>query len=90
MTELMSASSVEEDIRQVLGEVARLRIPAESLTAQDDLYAAGLSSLATVDVMLAIEDRFEIEFTSEWLNRRTFASISALGAAVAALREDAP
>lgn len=90
MSELMSAPSVADDIRQVLGEVARLRVPADTLASDDDLYAAGLSSLATVDVMLAIEDRFEIEFTSEWLNRRTFASVGALAAAVAALREDAP
>lgn len=89
MTELMLLS-IEDDIRVLLQEVGRLRVPASELTALDDLYTAGLSSLATVDLMLAIEDRFEIEFTSTWLNRRTFASIATLGAAVRALKEDAP
>ena len=89
MTDLMSLS-IEDDIRVLLQEVGRLRVPAGDLTALDDLYTAGLSSLATVDLMLAIEDRFEIEFTSAWLNRRTFSSIATLGIAVRALKEDAP
>lgn len=40
--------------------------------------------------MLAIEDRFGIEFTTEWLNRRTFRSVAMLRQAVVALKENAP
>lgn len=81
---------VEDTIRSLLAETVKLRVEADALAVTDDLYAAGLSSLATVDLMLALEDRFEIEFTSAWLNRRTFASIAALCVAVRAMREDAP
>ena len=89
MTDLVAATTIEEDIRVLLQGVTRLRVPAAGLAALDDLYAAGLSSLATVDLMLAIEDHFDIEFTTAWLNRRTFATIASLGIAVRALREHA-
>ena len=90
MTELTIPLTIEDEIRSLLKEVAKLRTASGDLAPLDDLYAAGLSSLATVDLMLAIEDRFAIEFTSAWLNRRTFASIATLGTAVRALQEDAP
>jgi acyl carrier protein len=82
MTSLSTTEPVEEILRGLLAEVGRLRVPAGSLGADADLYAAGLSSLATVDLMLAIEDRFGIEFPEARLNRRTFGSIAAIAAAV--------
>ena len=90
MTTAADLTSVEGTVRELLTEITKLRVEASTLAVTDDLYSAGLSSLATVDLMLAIEDRFEIEFTSAWLNRRTFASIAALSIAVRTIREDAP
>ena len=86
MTDLVAVTTIEEDIRVLLQGVTRLRVPADGLSGLDDLYAAGLSSLATVDLMLAIEDHFDIEFTTAWLNRRTFATIVSLGTAVRSLQ----
>ena len=40
-----------------------------------DLYDLGLTSHASVDVMLALEDAFDIEFPDEVLKKSTFASI---------------
>ena len=90
MSDLAHSQTVEDTIRELLAQVLPTRFKSDGLTATDDLYAAGLSSLATVDLMLAIEDRFEVEFTNDWLNRRTFASIAALSNAVRHLQEDAP
>ncbi len=53
--------AMKETIRQILAEVARLDVPIETLDDQADLYQAGLSSLATVHVMLALENAFNIE-----------------------------
>lgn len=47
-----------------------------------DLFAAGMDSLAAVQVMLRIEERFDIELPDEALNRRSFGSISALETAL--------
>ena len=50
-----------------------------------DLYDAGLTSLITVNLLLAIEDHFDVEFPDELLSRRTFQSIDALSEAVEGL-----
>ena len=90
MSELAQSPNIEDSIRELLAEMLHPRFQSSALAATDDLYGAGLSSLATVDLMLAIEDRFNIEFTNSWLNRRTFASIAALSNAVRHMQEDAP
>ena len=90
MSDLAHCTTVEDTIRELLAGVLHPRLQSNALAATDDLYAAGLSSLATVDLMLAIEDRFGIEFTNAWLNRRTFSSIAALSNAVRHMQESAP
>ncbi len=67
-----------EKIRQILATHGRLSVDANSLDTGDDLYDAGLTSLTTVNVMLAIEDAFDIEFPDNKLNRKTFDSIESL------------
>ncbi len=67
-----------EKIRQILAAHGRLSVDAQSLDTGDDLYDAGLTSLTTVNVMLAIEDAFDIEFPDNKLNRKTFDSIESL------------
>jgi acyl carrier protein len=74
-------------LRRILSESARLDVPADTLADDADLYAAGLSSLATVHLMLAIEDEFAIEIPDRMLTRRLFSSIDSLAAAVAELQQ---
>ncbi|MCO4892569.1 acyl carrier protein [Cupriavidus taiwanensis] len=73
-------------IRSILGEVARLDVPLADLADSDDLYAAGLSSLATVHVMLALENAFDIEIPDQMLTRQLFRSIDSLATAVEQIR----
>lgn len=78
--------SVEmESIREILSQHGRLSVDVAQLDETSDLYAAGLTSLATVGIMLALEDRFEIEFPESMLSRKTFKSISAIAEAVSNL-----
>ncbi|RDK10863.1 acyl carrier protein [Cupriavidus lacunae] len=74
-------------IRNILGEVARLDVPVANLADGDDLYAAGLSSLATVHVMLALENAFDIEIPDQMLTRQLFRSVDSLAAAVEQIRQ---
>ncbi|WP_020203280.1 MULTISPECIES: acyl carrier protein [Cupriavidus] len=74
-------------IRQILAEVARLDVSVEALDDQADLYEAGLSSLATVHVMLAIENAFNIEIPDAMLTRQLFRSVNSLAAAAEQLRQ---
>ncbi|MBN9104415.1 MAG: acyl carrier protein [Propionibacteriaceae bacterium] len=73
-------------IREALEKFGRLNRPLPEIADDDDLFAAGFTSHATVNVMLAIEDALAIEFPDELLNRTTFASITALANAAAQSR----
>ncbi len=75
-------NSVANRIRAVLVAHGRLGIDAAQLRDADDLYAAGLTSLASVNVMLALEAEFDVEFPDQMLNRTVFSSVAAIEAAV--------
>lgn len=76
-------------VREALNEVARLAVDVDSLDENADLYVAGLNSHAAVDVILALEDRFDIEFPPEMLTREVVQTIGHLVAAVSQLAEQA-
>ena len=71
-----------DGILAVLDTHARLTRPASALGVDDDLYAAGMTSHASVNVMLALEDAFDIEFPDELLTKATFCTIASLEQAV--------
>jgi acyl carrier protein len=75
-------SSIADTIRGVLNDVARLTADASTLSDDDDLYQRGLTSHGTVNVLMGIEDAFDIELPDSLLRRDTFASISSLRDAV--------
>jgi acyl carrier protein len=75
-----------ERIRRVLAAQGRLSRDAAELSEEADLYAVGLSSLASVNVMLALESEFDLEFPDQMLNRSVFESIGAIAAAVRELQ----
>ena len=68
----------EEQIRKIVTQHAKLAVGLDTLSADSDLYAAGLSSLSTVNVMLALEDHFDVEFKDSMLGRKTFGTIRSL------------
>lgn len=72
----------QAQIREILKSHGKLSVDADSLSADADLYASGLTSLTTVNVMLAIEDAFDVEFSDDMLSRKTFQSIEAMQNAV--------
>ncbi len=76
-----------EKVREILSTHGRLTTPVNSLENSSDLYQAGLTSLATVGLMLALEDEFDIEFPDSALSRKTFGSIEAIADTVEDLLE---
>ena len=65
-------------LRELIAEHGRLPVGVDTISNGQDLYAAGLTSFAAVQLMLAIEDRFDVEFPETMLNRRSFSSIDAI------------
>lgn len=83
MSETSTNPGVEvEAIREIVAQHGRLAVDVAQLAKESDLYAAGLTSLATVGIMLALEDRFDIEFPESMLSRKTFKSIYSIAEAV--------
>jgi acyl carrier protein len=75
-----------ELIRDVLAQHGHLS-GAASLADEQNLYDAGMTSHASVNVMLALEEHFDLEFPETMLKRSTFESISNLRNALDALLE---
>ncbi|MFN8051218.1 MAG: acyl carrier protein [Acidimicrobiales bacterium] len=65
-------------IRNVLAEHGRLTSSVDELADGDSLFNVGLTSHASVNVMLALEDEFDLEFPERFLKRSTFESIANL------------
>jgi acyl carrier protein len=64
-----------QKIRDTLRQYARLNQDVSGIAEDADLYACGLTSHATVNLMLGLEDAFQVEFPERMLRRRTFETI---------------
>ena len=72
-------------IRSVLAQHGRLTQDTAALPEGADLYQAGMTSHASVNVMLALEGAFDVEFPDHMLTRSVFSSIGAIRAALSEL-----
>lgn len=77
-----TALQITDSIRRILKEHGRLSSDAEQLAVDADLYQAGMTSHASVNIMLAIEGEFDVEFPDHMLTRTVFSSIASMRAAV--------
>jgi acyl carrier protein len=74
-----------DTIRRVLDDHARLPVDVDTLADDSDLYQAGMTSHASVNVMLALEDAFDVEFPDRLLQRSVFESVDAISSALTEL-----
>jgi acyl carrier protein len=81
----MKRSVMQSRIRDVLAALGRMAVDPHEVDDRADLYELGLTAHMTVDVMLALEDAFGIEFPDEVLRRSTFASIRDIEQVIAGL-----
>lgn len=77
--------SIIEDIRNILKDHGRLSADPTTLAEDADLYQAGLTSHASVNVMLALEGKFDVEFPDRMLKRGVFGSIASISEAITEL-----
>lgn len=80
---------MDDEIRAVLAEHARLAVDVATLADDADLYEVGLTSHASVSVMLALEDAFDVEFPDRMLRKSTFGSVGGIRAAIGELTQTA-
>ena len=85
----MSSINTGERVRQIVAEFAGLSTGIGAVADTDDLFAAGMTSHSSVNVMLGLEAEFELEFPDEYLIRSVFESVRNMTAAVDAILMDA-
>ena len=73
---------MKEEIRQVIKEHGQLSVDVGTLDDVSDLYQAGMTSHASVNVMIALENTFDIEFLDSMLKRSVFESVDSIAAAL--------
>lgn len=82
---MTSREEIVAEVRQVVAQHGHLSQDAGALAESDSLYAAGMTSHASVNVMLGVEDAFDLEFPETMLTKETFESIAAIAEAVQGL-----
>ena len=75
---------IDEEVRRVVAAHSGLTVDVKTL-GDKRIYRLGMSSHANVNVMLALEDTFDIEFPEEMLRQATFQSLSAIRRSVSLL-----
>jgi acyl carrier protein len=78
-----------EEIRAVIKQHGKLSVDVDSLPDEADLYEAGMTSHASVNVMLGLEDAFDVEFPDSMLKRSAFESIAAIRGALTEIQAEA-
>ncbi len=79
---------MNDQIRAILKEHGRLAVDVDALADDGDLYQSGMTSHASVNVMLALEGTFDVEFPDRMLRRGVFESVAAIRAAIEELTKD--
>jgi acyl carrier protein len=82
-------TDLRSEVREVLRAHARIPIGIDDLDDNADLFQAGMSSHASVSVMLALEDTFDVEFPDNMLKRSVFESVTDIAVAIAELQREA-
>jgi acyl carrier protein len=78
---------IDERIRSVIRSHGRLPVDIDELADHADLFQAGMTSHASVNVMLALEEEFDLEFPDQMLTRSSFESIASIRAALTQLEQ---
>jgi acyl carrier protein len=73
---------IKDQLRTIVSEHAGLKLTLKEIGDSTDLYYAGMSSQASVVLMIAVEGHFGLEFPDALLNREVFANIESIATAI--------
>lgn len=78
-------STIINKVQEVIAQYAELGDKISTLGLDDDLFSLGMSSRASVGVMLGLESEFDIEFPDAMLRRDVFETVRSISIAVSSL-----
>ena len=73
---------MKDKIRQIVKERGGIPLSLEEIQNSTDLYRAGMSSYASVVLMIALENELGVEFPDGMLSRDTFQNIDEIANAI--------
>ena len=76
-------------IRDALVRLGRLAVDPSRVSADADLFDAGLTSQAAVEVVFDLEDQLGVEIPDEAIRRESLATIASLESTIRELRSTA-
>jgi acyl carrier protein len=79
------SSDIANEVRGIVSVHGRLPVDIATIGDDEDLFHKGMTSTASVSVMLALQAHFGFEFPDSMLRRSTFESVAAMQAAVSEL-----
>lgn len=77
-----AAGNLKDRIRNIVKDNVRIGVPFSALDDSTPLYQAGMTSYASVQLMLALENEFGLEFPDVMLSREVFESIDSIANAI--------
>lgn len=86
---MTTPADISSQVRSILAQHAKLPVDVTALSDTADLYSNGLTSQASVTLMLALEGAFDVEFPDNLLNRKTFESVAAISGVIEKLKAGA-
>ncbi len=74
-----------EEIRNILARNEALAPIAGEISEDENLFDKGLDSFGSVQLMLALEEHFDVEFPDHLLSRKSFSTIRSIRETVSSL-----
>jgi acyl carrier protein len=78
---------MKDRIRKVIKEHAGLGLELEAIENSTNLYRAGMTSYASVVIMIALENEFGLEFPDGMLSRDVFENIDSIAVAIESVQQ---
>ncbi len=84
--------SIEHRVKQVIIRTLSLEVDADEIDDEDELFGGGLgiNSMATIEIIVGLEEEFDIEVPDEDLRVEIFDSVQTMADYVRAVLQKVP
>ncbi len=84
--------SIEHRVKQVIVRTLSLEVDAEEIDDEDALFGGGLglNSMATIEIIVGLEEEFDIEVPDEELRVELFDSVQTMADYIRTARQKVP
>ena len=80
MNQIMDRDALRQQVKEMLSSGLRLEVPAADITNDGPIFGEGLGldSIDALELVVLVEEKFEVQIADEEVGQRAFASVDAL------------